>query len=152
MITIVGIGVGGELTPRARETVASADVLVGGTRQLALFPAAPETFDLTGRMKDLRPFLAERRDRNVVVLASGDPLFYGIGSFLSRHFDALSILPAPSSVAEAFARVGLAWEDAVVISAHGRPLADIGAALDRAGKVAVLTDETNTPAAIGAHL
>jgi precorrin-6Y C5,15-methyltransferase (decarboxylating) len=156
LITVVGIGMGGELTARARAAIDAADVLVGGTRQLALFPpeVAPgaERFDLTGRMKELRPFLADHHARNVVVLASGDPLFYGIGTFLTRHFDALTILPAPSSVAEAFARVGLSWEDAEVLSAHGRPLPDIAAALDRAGKVAVLTDEKNTPAVIGAQL
>lgn len=153
MITLVGLGMGGEASPRGRAAVAAAEVLVGGARQLAGFPEAPgERFDLTGRMKELLPFLAERRDRAVVVLASGDPLFYGIGGFLSRHFDALTVLPAPSSVAEAFARVGLPWEDAEVLSAHGRPLPDVAAALDRAGKVAVLTDERNTPAEIGALL
>ncbi len=158
MITVVGIAMGGEVSPRARAAIAAADFLVGGTHQLALFPeAAAERFDHTGRMKDLRPFLGARRGRAVVVLASGDPLFYGIGSFLARlseagQCDALTVLPAPSSIAEAFARIGLAWEDAAVISAHGRPLADVGAALDRTGKVAVLTDDTNTPAAIGAWL
>lgn len=150
MIAVVGIGVGGDLPPRSREVVRSAEVLLGGARQLAMFPdEGAERIDLGGRMGELRTLLAERRNRRCVVLASGDPLFYGIGSTVLRHFPDAEILPAPSSVAEAFARVKLSWQDAELISIHGRPMADVAAALDRSGKVAVLTGGENTPAAVG---
>lgn len=150
MIHVVGIGVGGDLPPRSREVVLSAQVLFGGARQLALFPeVGDERIDIVGRMSELKTMLAERTDRRCVVLASGDPLFYGIGTTVLRHFPGAEILTAPSSVAEAFARVKLTWNDAELISIHGRPMADIGAALDRSGKVAVLTGGENTAAAVG---
>lgn len=158
-ITVVGVGIGGQLTSQAREAIAGAELLIGGTRLLEQVTDGPasgrasagacERFDLTGRMGEVRPLLAANADRRCVVLASGDPLFFGIGGFLCRHFPAITVISAPSSVAEAFARVGLAWEDAEVLSGHGRAMPDVAAALDRSGKVAVLTDATNTPAAIG---
>ncbi|MDP2306454.1 MAG: precorrin-6y C5,15-methyltransferase (decarboxylating) subunit CbiE [Pseudomonadota bacterium] len=154
MITVVGVGIGGQLTPQAREAIAAAELLIGGTRLLeqvesCAVPGRTERFDLTGRMAEVRPLLTANTARRCVVLASGDPLFFGIGGFLCRHFPAVLVISAPSSVAEAFARIGLAWEDAEVLSGHGRPMPDVAAALDRSGKVAVLTDATNTPAAIG---
>jgi precorrin-6B C5,15-methyltransferase / cobalt-precorrin-6B C5,C15-methyltransferase len=150
MISVVGIGVGGDLPPRSRERVQAAEVLFGGARQLALFPdVAAERIDIVGRMGALRVLLAERAERRCVVLASGDPLFYGIGTTVLRHFPHAEVLTAPSSVAEAFARVKLPWNDAELLSIHGRPMADVGAALDRSGKVAVLTGGANTPAAVG---
>lgn len=150
MIAVVGIGVGGDLPPRSFEVIRAAEVLVGGARQLALFPdIGAERIDIVGRMGELKTLLAERADRRCVVLSSGDPLFYGIGTTVLRHFPDATIFVAPSSVAEAFARVRLTWNDAELISIHGRPMADLGAALDRSGKVAVLTGGANTPAAIG---
>ncbi|MFZ5480802.1 MAG: precorrin-6y C5,15-methyltransferase (decarboxylating) subunit CbiE [Myxococcota bacterium] len=150
MITVVGIGVAGDLPPRSREVVLSAEVLLGGARQLALFPdVGEERIDVVGRMGELATLLGDRADRRCVVLASGDPLFYGIGTTVLRHFPDAEVLTAPSSVAEAFARVRLPSNDAEVVSIHGRPMADIGAALDRSGKVAVLTGGENTPAAVG---
>lgn len=155
MITIIGVPICGALSPEAVDALTQAELIIGGTRLLSrLDPLGltGERFDLTGRMREVRPLLAARPDAAIAVLASGDPMFYGIGGFLAKHLSNLRVLPAPCSVAVAFARVGLAWEDALVLSAHGRPMPDVAEALDRAGKVAVLTDEKNTPAAIGALL
>ncbi|MGF7237383.1 MAG: precorrin-6y C5,15-methyltransferase (decarboxylating) subunit CbiE, partial [Frankia sp.] len=84
-----------------------------------------------------------------VVLASGDPGYFGIVAALRRHGLEPRVHPAVSSVAMAFARLGLPWDDAVVVSAHGR---DLGPAVNvcRAHpKVAVLTGPTTGPAQIG---
>jgi precorrin-6Y C5,15-methyltransferase (decarboxylating) len=153
MITVVGIGVAGDLPSRSRAAVMEAEVLLGGARQLGMFPGVgDERIDIVGRMKELPALLRERSHRNCVVLGSGDPLFYGIGTTVLRHFPAARVLSAPSSVAEAFARVGMPWHDAELLSIHGRPMADVGAALDRSGKVAILTGGENTPAAVGGIL
>ena len=150
MITVVGIPVGGELSARARDAVASAGVLFGSHQQLSHFPdVGIERVDIVGRMGELPALLGARTVLQCVVLASGDPLFYGIGTTVLRYFPDATVLTAPSSVAEACARVGLSWHDAEVHSIHGRPMAAIGAALDRCGKVAVLTGGANTPAAVG---
>jgi precorrin-6Y C5,15-methyltransferase (decarboxylating) len=87
-------------------------------------------------------------------LASGDPGFFGIVRSLLRVIDRknLVVLPAPSSVSLAFARIGLPWDDATVVSAHGRPLADAIGAIRVARKVAVLTSPESPPEAVGEAL
>lgn len=150
---IVGIGAAGELPPGHRAVVEAAEVLLGGERQLALFPGlGEERIDIVGRMAELPALLRARAHRRCVVLASGDPLFYGIGTTVLRHFPDARVLTAPSSVALAFARIGLPCHDARVVSIHGRPMGDLGRALDESGKLAILTGGENTPAAVGRAL
>jgi precorrin-6Y C5,15-methyltransferase (decarboxylating) len=88
------------------------------------------------------------------VLASGDPGFFGIGRALAARFgpEVLEVHPAPSSVALAFARLGLHWDDAVVVSAHGRPLADAARLVASCPKAAVLVSPASPPQALGRHL
>jgi precorrin-6B C5,15-methyltransferase / cobalt-precorrin-6B C5,C15-methyltransferase len=97
---------------------------------------------------------AVERQRAVCVLASGDPGFFGILRALLRRFDrrSLRVLPAASSVAIAFARLGIPWDDATVVSAHGRPLADAIGAIRVTPKVAVLTSPASPPEAVGQAL
>ncbi|MBV9121019.1 MAG: precorrin-6y C5,15-methyltransferase (decarboxylating) subunit CbiE, partial [Chloroflexi bacterium] len=97
---------------------------------------------------------ADRDGQAVVVLASGDPLLYGIGSALVRELGParLRIIPGVSSVQRAWARAGEAWHDATVLSAHGRPLAPLIPRAMAGTKIAILTDEHNTPATIAAAL
>ena len=90
-MTVVGIGEDGieALAPAARAIVATAEVLVGGERHLAMVPDGPA--ERLAWAEGFRPTFAEieaRRDKRVVVLASGDPLFYGAGAVISRHFAA----------------------------------------------------------------
>lgn len=90
----------------------------------------------------------------VCVLASGDPGFFGIVRPLVERFGvgALDVHPAPSSVSLAFARLGLAWDDAVVVSTHGRPLASAARAILAHPKVAVLTSPQAAPQQLGRAL
>jgi len=90
----------------------------------------------------------------VAVLASGDPLFFGIGSTLLRHFDreAVHIIPAVSSMQRAFAACALPWDKAAFVSLHGRPLDNILMMARRHHTLCLLTDATNTPSAIAATL
>jgi precorrin-6Y C5,15-methyltransferase (decarboxylating) len=90
----------------------------------------------------------------VCVLASGDPGFFGIVRTLAERFGAerLEVRPAPSSVSLAFARIGLPWDDATVVSAHGRPLADAARAAAASAKAAVLVSPDNPPEALGKEL
>ncbi len=151
-VTVVGMGLSpADLTLRHREIIESADILVGGRRHLAEFEALPAEKwligrDLDGLMAAIRGAMAEK---TVVALASGDPLFFGIGTRIVEAVGAenVEILPNISSVAAAFARVKMAWEDAKVLSVHGRlEPAEILAALRRHDKIAVLTDPKRTPA------
>lgn len=158
-VWIVGVGDVGPrgLTDEARACVARATLLCGGERHLALFPTHPaERFLIT---KDLVRLVeavttAQAARRRVVVLASGDPLFFGVGAFLSARLgrEAVRVLPHVSSVQLAFARLGVAWHDAAVLSAHGRPLEQILGRAMASAKFAVLTDDDHTPGAVARAL
>lgn len=91
-------------------------------------------------------------DGNAVVLASGDPGFFGIVRALRERGLVPEVQPAVSSVAQAFARAGLPWDDAVVVSAHGRDLRRAVNVCRAYPKVAVLTGPGHGPGEIGAAL
>lgn len=143
----------------ALAAIDAADVLIGALRHLSRFvPADPRRVDieLTGALPPLIEQIADHRERglSVCVLSSGDPGFFGITRLLVARFgsEAVQIHPAPSSVSLAFAAAGLTWDDAAVVSAHGRAMTDaVDAALGRA-KVAVLTAPSNPPEILGAAL
>jgi precorrin-6Y C5,15-methyltransferase (decarboxylating) len=152
-IAIVGVA-GEDLSKAARRAVEEAELVVGGSRLLeAWAPEAPKRRVLAG---GLEPVLDEidAEPGTVCVLASGDPGFFGIVRAMAERFgpDALDVHPAPSSVSLAFARLGLPWDDAVVVSAHGRPLAEAVRAAAVAAKAAVLTSPDNPPEALAAPL
>lgn len=159
VVHVVGIGDDGaaSLGAHERAIVAEADLLCGGARQLAFFPEhAGECFAVKSNIEALFDLLAGAPGRRrAVLLASGDPCFFGVGPLLAARLgrERVVIHPHVGSVALAFARLGLAWQDAAVLSAHGRPLHTIVSPALAAAKFAVLTDpDTNTPAAVAAAL
>jgi precorrin-6Y C5,15-methyltransferase (decarboxylating) len=156
-ILVVGITGKGRaaLDEALQARIAAADLLCGGARLLAEWPdCAGEKLVISTNVASVIERLRARGDARAVVLSTGDPSLYGIGGALARCLpaDELEIVPGVSSVQLAFARVGLPWDDAVIASAHGRPLAEALGWARRAAKLAILTDETNTPAAIAAAL
>lgn len=90
----------------------------------------------------------------IVVLASGDPLFYGIGGLLAKKLgaDAVQIIPHFSSVQLAFSRMKESSQDAHIDSVHGRPITGLAQRLDGKAKVALLTDKENSPARVARYL
>ncbi|MEU8772596.1 precorrin-6y C5,15-methyltransferase (decarboxylating) subunit CbiE [Streptomyces sp. NPDC048606] len=159
-VTVVGVGADGwaGLTAGARSALASAEVLIGGPRQLDLLPAAECPGLRVAWPSPLRPAVpkltAEHAGRRIVVLASGDPMFYGIGRALSEELgpDALRIHPHPSSVSYACARLGWPVEDTEVVTVVGRPVARVAAALYEGRRVLVLSAGADSPAALAALL
>ncbi|SEC73366.1 precorrin-6Y C5,15-methyltransferase (decarboxylating) [Streptomyces sp. 2231.1] len=154
MITVVGTGTG---APVPDGVLDRAALVVGGRRHLdaaalpegaervVLGPLAPALDTIAGYVGKELP---------VVVLASGDPGFFGIVRALAERFGAgaLDVRPGVSSVAAAFARIGLPWDDAVVVSAHGRDLRTAVNLCRARPKVAVLTGPGAGPAELGAAL
>ena len=123
------------MPPGTEHLLEAANVVAGGRAVLEQLAPGKEHVVLAA---DLDTTLRGLPD-GAVVLASGDPGFFGIVRALSALTDNLVVHPAPSSVALAFARLGVPWDDALVVSAHGRdPHAAINAAL-RHPKVAILT-------------
>lgn len=131
------------------------DLLVGSGRQLQLVdaPAGTSAVAWDGNIEPVVDMI-DAEPGTVGVLASGDPGFFGIVRLLAERFGpaALDVRPAPSSVSLAFARLGLPWDDALVVSAHGRPLDDAAAAVATVGKAAVLVSPDNSPEALGKEL
>ena len=158
-VSVVGLHGGVWYGPSAEKALRAADVLVGAARQHEdLAPAAlsGERVELWGKLDEIVELCANRSraGERVCVLAAGDPGFFGIVRVLAARLGAgtLEVHPAPSSVALAFARAGIPWDDAVVATCHGRPLADAVERVLHAGKAAVLVSRESPPHALGTAL
>ncbi|MFF0540899.1 precorrin-6y C5,15-methyltransferase (decarboxylating) subunit CbiE [Streptomyces coelicoflavus] len=154
MITVVGTGTG---SPLPGDVAVGAELVVGGRRHLdaVRLPEGARTVVL-GALAPALDTVAEyvAKGRPVTVLASGDPGFFGIVRALAERFgpERLDVRAGVSSVAAAFARAGLPWDDAVVASAHGRDLRTAVNLCRAYPKVAVLTGPGAGPAELGAAL
>jgi len=155
-LTVVGIGEDGfsGLGKQARRALLGASRIIGSPRQLALLPRCigaqrqdwPTPFSLA-------PVLALRGEP-VCVLASGDPMFFGVGASLARQVPAaeMQVLSMPSSCALAAARLGWPLQDVHVVSVVARPLAALNAHLYSGQRLLVLSNDGASPAAIAALL
>lgn len=150
---MIGIGDEGKvsLLPMYEKWINESELLIGGKRQLSFFPEfAGEKIAIEGGLNSLVERL-QSETRNVVILASGDPLFYGIGSYLSSKID-LDIYPYISSIQLAFARMKERWQDAYFTSVHGRSIKGLAQRVDGKKTVAILTDTENSPNKIAQYL
>ncbi|MFJ9176785.1 precorrin-6y C5,15-methyltransferase (decarboxylating) subunit CbiE [Streptomyces sp. NPDC102360] len=154
-VTVVGIGADGwpGLPETSREALRTADAVIGGPRQLALLPpeCAGERIPWPSPLRPAVPgLLARHEGRRVAVLASGDPMFYGIGRTLTETVgpDALRVLPHPSSTSYACARLGWPVEETEVVTLVGRPADRLAAALHHGRRVLVLSAGADTPAEV----
>ncbi len=139
----------GDLPPALREAITGAQVLVGGKRHLALCDgSAAEKILITGDMEALAERIRhEAEGRRVVVLTSGDPLFFGFGKRLAEALGPgrVRLHPGLSCVQLLASRAGISWEDATLVSVHGREMAaNLAPAVGRS-KIFVLTTGGQTP-------
>lgn len=153
-IDIIGIGADGPagLRPELIARIRAAEFLAGGERHLSYFPEIrAERYIIKDNGVDLIGQLAERfAKQRCVVLASGDPLFYGIGTILAGTLgpDCVRIEPFLSSMQLAFARAGLPWQQAALASIHGRdPRATLLPLLGRQ-LIGLFTQDGESPAAV----
>jgi precorrin-6Y C5,15-methyltransferase (decarboxylating) len=158
-ILVVGVtGAGQDSLPAAQlERVLQADLLVGGERQLDYFgDATGEKLSMSCGIGAAAERLRQAQDagQQAVVVASGDPLCYGIGTSLRRYFaaDQLEFVPAPSAFQLAFAALAEPWQDAALLSAHNRPLESVVQGVQQASKAAIMTDPKQTPAVVARAL
>lgn len=156
-LTVVGLGAEGlaAVAPAARALIEGAEVLVGGERHLAMVPESgarrlPWRRPLADTMADIEA----ARGRRVVVLATGDPFCFGIGTALKRAFpaDEIAAFPAPSAFSLARARLGWSAEETVGATLHGRPPATLRAFLAPGQRLLLLAQDGETPAAVAAEL
>jgi precorrin-6Y C5,15-methyltransferase (decarboxylating) len=157
-LTIVGIGEDGidGLGTSAREAIAAASLVAGGSRHLALADALihGERMPWPSPISDAYPALLARRGTAVTILASGDPFFWGIGAPLAALVDQgeMRCLPAPSAFALARARLGWSAQDVATISLCGRPIETVTGLLQPGGRVLALSADETTPGLIAALL
>ncbi|TKT76693.1 bifunctional cobalt-precorrin-7 (C(5))-methyltransferase/cobalt-precorrin-6B (C(15))-methyltransferase [Aquamicrobium sp. LC103] len=157
-LTVVGIGEDGMagLGENARRAIAAAEHVFGGKRHLTL----AETFVHGQAHRWPVPFDASMRDvlalrgKAVCVLASGDPLHFGVGTTLARLVPAreMTFIPAPSAFSLAAARLGWALQDVATTSLHGRPLDLLRPELHPGRRIIALTSDGEAPAMIAALL
>jgi precorrin-6Y C5,15-methyltransferase (decarboxylating) len=169
-IYVIGIGYR-PLEKKARNILLNAKVILTSDRLFAVFKRYDEYGTVKDRIKVINKvpetlaFIKDRishpESQPLALLASGDPLFFGIGRKLSEEFgkDVLEILPDLSSIQQAFARINEPWDDAFLMSLHGGPdpakrrklpyeMHDIPFLLEQHGKIAILTDKVNNPSVI----
>jgi precorrin-6B C5,15-methyltransferase / cobalt-precorrin-6B C5,C15-methyltransferase len=156
-LSVVGIGDDGlaSLSPAARAVVEAGEVLVGGQRQLALV-----AHDGAERLAWRRPLeatfdaLEALRGRKVVVLASGDPMCFGVGESLARRFapQEMRVLPAPSAFSLVCARLGWSLSEVESLSVHGRPPHTLRRYITPGARLIALSHDGGTPNLIATML
>ena len=150
-VSVIGMGMSGDdLTSRHLTLIRNADILVGGKRHLGFFQdVGAVKKEITKDLKEIVTYIKRRmKDKAIVVLASGDPLFYGIGSLMIKRLgeDNVIVYPNVSTISTAFARIKEPWQDTTVISLHGKSgFRSLFSAFEKNVTVAVLTDPRNHP-------
>jgi len=159
MILVLGLGEDGVagLNETARNLLKTADVLVGGTRHHALVPEFTGTrLDWSQGIDAGIDAIASHRETSatLVVIASGDPLYYGVGKALIARFGAshVKIIPAPGAVSLACAAMGWSQPHIQVVSLHGRPLENLNLYVTPGARIIALTQNGETPARVAALL
>jgi precorrin-6B C5,15-methyltransferase / cobalt-precorrin-6B C5,C15-methyltransferase len=156
-LSVIGIGEDGMvgLAPAACVLIETAEVLVGGARHLGMVPDCGAE-----RIRWERPLTATidaieaRRGARVTVLASGDPMWYGIGVTLSRRFprEEMTIMPQRSAFSLAASRLGWPLADCAAITLHGRPLDTVRLHLAPHRRILILSEDGGTPRMVAALL
>ncbi len=158
MIHIIGIGIEGikSLSESSRETINAAKLVIGSERFLKQLSDIPESrkYSLKTDLFKVVDIIKKKKKSDIVVLASGDPNLYGITGYLLKNFgkEYLNITPAVSSMQWAFALAKETWENAEIVSAHGRGIDDVVKAVLMREKVGVFTDDKQSPDKIAAAL
>ncbi len=156
-VRIIGVGNGGleGMTSFARQVIADADLLIGADNTLSRIPPGKQQRLMVGN--DLQVALdavGDRGNKKVVVLASGDPLFYGVARYLCDRLgkDAFDVIPHVSSMQLAFARVKESWEEAYLTNLATQSMENVLERVRTADRVGLFTSESATPGVIAQQL
>ncbi len=158
-ISVVSLGCGrlSALTPLATEAIRQAQVIFGSRHhfdEIYDLDTNAEKIAFSSPFSELGSQLDAQQSKRVVVLASGDALYFGVGKYLTRIVGSnrLTFHPNISSVQASFHALGLPWQDARVVSLHGRPLNSLRRHLANGRLIACLTDAKSNPIAIAREL
>ncbi len=157
-LSIIGVGAEGiaSLPASARVLINNAEIVIGGARHLAMLPHdhPAEKQGWASPISETVSAMKKLEGRRVVVLATGDPMSYGIGVTLGRAFgpDAMTVLPAPGAFSLAAARLGWALHETDCLTLHGRPLAALNLFVRPGARLLILSEDGGTPAKIAETL
>lgn len=154
-LSVIGLGEDGlaGLSPAARALIETAEVLIGGERQLALVPpcaASAARLAWPSPLSALVEQIASMRGRRVCVLATGDPMQFGIGATLARRVPPgeMTILPGISAFTLAAARLAWPLDRTKMLTLHGRPLQTLARHVAPGARLLVLAHDASTPASV----
>ena len=169
-IHVIGIGYK-PLDERSREVLLSSDAVLASNRLFDVFKrygeyeAVKEKVLVINKVGETLAFIRENlRGKAIVLLASGDPMFFGIGRRVIEQCgaDNVEIVPDLSSIQAAFSRIKVSWSDAILMSLHGEQspgkgarqyeMDDLPVLVRDRGKIAILTDDKSNPAVISRQL
>ncbi|MBF0270060.1 MAG: precorrin-6y C5,15-methyltransferase (decarboxylating) subunit CbiE [Alphaproteobacteria bacterium] len=152
-IAVVGIGEAGlvGLKPAARALIENAKTIVGGWRHLSMIPEGPAKRIEWTTLEETVAAIEAHAEHDLVVLASGDPMWFGLGATLAKRFgpERLFVVPTPSAFSLAAARLGWPLQDTLCLTVHGRPLENLVLHLAPGQKILALGNDEFTPLKIG---
>lgn len=156
-LSVIGIGDDGpaSLSPTARALLETGEILVGGPRQLAMIEGhAGEQLCWRRPLEAMLDEIERRRGRRVVILASGDPMCFGVGELLGRRFGSheMRVLPAPSACSLVCARLHWPGTEVETLSLHGRPPEILHRYLQHGARLIVLSHDGTTPGLVAGML
>ena len=161
-IHVIGLGAAEQavLTANAMQALDRSQVIIGSLRQLdtvstylgsdleggSEFIVQPQLIELP-KLSELKVLLADMSDKQVSILASGDPLYFGIGRWLSKNMKTseLFFYPGISSIQAACHKLGLSLQDCDAISLHGRPVETLRSLIRHNQTLVILTDKQSQP-------
>lgn len=155
---VIGIGPGTEdyLLPIAKKKIENADCLIGAKRLLSLFPnLKKEKIYLEGHFNDAILYIKKNLDKKrIAVLVSGDPGLYSFLEWIKKSLkkESYEVIPGISALQVAFAKIGESWNDAKIISIHGRNSKDLAKEIKSSSTVFLFTDSHFPPDKIAAYL
>ncbi|MBD2187453.1 precorrin-6y C5,15-methyltransferase (decarboxylating) subunit CbiE [Pseudanabaena mucicola] len=156
-LSIIGIGEDGPMgiSAAARSQIERAEIVVGGERHLAMLPhelRSQKASQLiwTSPIEETIQSIINNRGKSVCVIASGDPMWFGIGATLVKRIpiQEVTIIPAPSTFSHICARLGWSLTDVETLSLCGRPLALLQSYLYSHAKLLILSSGKDTPAQV----
>ena len=156
-ISVIGIGEDGVqgLSDSSIQLIENAEIIIGGERHLKMLagmvqPKNQIRTDWAKGFNKTLDLIEQKKGKNIVVLASGDPMYFGVGATLARRFggDALNVIPAVSSISLACARMGWSQPDVNVVTIHGRPAENINRYLFNNAKIIALSNDGESPSVV----
>ena len=150
MVYIVGIGPGNSkyIIPLAVETMENVDIIIGFERAIMSIPKIKVKKIIAKTLKDIMDYITENIDKDVAIIASGDPCFYGITNYIKSNFKGeIEIVPGISSFQYLMCKLQKPWQNAYLGSMHGRREEFIESV--REHEISVwLTDKSSSPQAL----